>query len=82
MTSVKAKAIETELVIPGNNTTFTYLDISINLIINLISYISILQLFFSSECSEKGKGTHIQTFSKRFAFQKRKHNKLIVILLT
>ena len=76
MTSVKTKAIETELVIPGNNTTFTYLDISINLmfyqILILYHIFQYYNYFFSSECSEKGKGTHIQTFSKRFAFQKKK----------
>ena len=56
MTFVKAKAIETELVIPGNNTTFKYLDISINLMsnINLISHISILQLFFQFRMFRKG----------------------------
>ena len=75
MTSVKAKAIETELVIPGNNTTFTYLDISINLMYQILILYHIFQYynyFFSSECSEKGKGTHIQPSSKSFAFQKKK----------
>ena len=71
MTSVKAKAIETELVIPGNNTRFTYLDISINLFISGQIY-QYHNYFFGSECSEKGKSTHIQTFSKRFPFQRKK----------
>ena len=78
MTSVKAKAIETELVIPGNNTRFTYLDISINLM-NFIKYksyitfINITIIFSVPNVQKRVRAQIFKLFLKDLHSKKRKH---------